>query len=95
MEKITIKLKCPRCGKSLAATVGKDTNIANAKIRCAGCKHIGRGSDFMFPKLKSGNDNICPKCGAEWHTELGSKGILVCPECGNSENIIQKINLSK
>ena len=96
MEKVTIKLQCPKCGKKLSAAITKGTNVAAAKVRCnaGGCGYIGKGAEFMFAKIQSANENVCPKCGTSWQTRYGSKEILVCPECGNSGNIIQKIKLS-
>jgi len=96
MEKVTIKLQCPKCGKRLSAVINKGTNVAAAKVRCAAnnCGYIGKGAEFMFAKIPSANENVCPKCGTAWQTRYGSKEILVCPGCGNSGNIIQKIKLS-
>lgn len=96
MEKITIHLKCPKCGKKLAAEVNKGTKIAQTKVRCCNnnCGYVGKGFEFMFPKLLQNNENVCSKCGTSWQTRFGSKEILVCPKCGNSESIISKIKLS-
>lgn len=94
MEKVTIRLQCPKCGKRLSAVIAKGINIAAKTIRCAGCNYTGKGAEFMFPKLKPAKENVCPKCGTVWQTRYGSKEILVCPECGNTENIIPKIKMS-
>ena len=94
MEKVTVKLQCPNCGKRLSAVVAKGINIATKTTRCAYCNYIGKGAEFMFSKLKSVNENVCPKCGTVWRTRYGSKEILVCPNCGNTENSIPKLKMS-
>ncbi|MBO7439581.1 MAG: FHA domain-containing protein [Bacteroidales bacterium] len=49
MEKITVKLKCPKCGKNLSAQINPGVNIANAKIRCSDslCRYLGKGAEFL------------------------------------------------
>lgn len=49
MEKITVKLKCPKCGNNLSALVNPGMNIANAQVRCSNsiCKYVGKGSEFL------------------------------------------------
>ena len=96
MEKITIKLQCPKCGSKLSAAINKGTNIAQAKLRCcnANCGYVGKGIEFLLIRQKFTNEHACPKCGATWQTSFGSKEILTCPKCGNTENIIPKIKHS-
>lgn len=42
---------------------------------------------------KDYNENICPTCEKKWLTRQGITAMLVCPKCGNSKNIIQKLKL--
>ena len=96
MEKITIKLQCPKCGSKLSASINKGINIAQLKVRCckAECGFVGKMTEFLLLRQKFANEHVCSKCGATWQTRFGSKEILVCPKCGNTENIIPKIKLS-
>ncbi len=96
MEKVTIRLQCPKCGGKLSATIARGTNIAKAKVRCcnAECGFVGNGADFMFLRFKPFREHVCSQCGATWQTRADSKEILVCPQCGNTKDIIPKIKLS-
>lgn len=58
MEKVSIKLKCPKCGRNLSAQINKGLVFSNAKVRCSNklCEYIGKGSEFTTDK-KSGQNN--------------------------------------
>ena len=65
MEKITVKLKCPKCGNNLSALVNQGMNIATAQVRCSNsiCKYVGKGSEFLVNNNPPKNvvaDNTIP-----------------------------------
>ena len=49
MEKITLYLRCPKCGKNLSVLVSKGMNINSAKLRCSNelCRYVGKGTEFF------------------------------------------------
>ena len=84
MEKITVKLKCPKCGNNLSALVNPGMNIATAQVRCSNsiCKYVGKGSEFLVnnnpPKNVVADNTIPDKDNTE---ELGTQVYV------NSKNI--------
>ena len=75
MEKITVILKCPKCGNNLSALVNKGMNIENAQVRCSNsiCKYVGKGYEFLpgnKAAQKKGGDTI-PDSGET--EELGTQ----------------------
>ncbi|MBQ9213442.1 MAG: FHA domain-containing protein [Bacteroidales bacterium] len=78
MEKITVKLKCPKCGNNLSALVNPGMNIATAQVRCSNsiCKYVGKGSEFLLNNNPPKNvvvDNTIPnqdnteELGTTWY----------------------------
>lgn len=79
MEKISVKFRCPKCGRNLSALVNKGINIAAAQVRCSNdfCKYVGKGSEFLTSSNNKTHkianaDNTVPNKGGETQ-ELGTQ----------------------